>query len=465
MGQKVEAPRLRDALLVAWVGGATLLPFLGQAHSVSSHETRHAEIAREMAASGDFLIPRLLGQPYYDKLPLMSAVTAVLFRAAGEPSIALARLPSAMAAMAGAMLLYGIGCTFADRRSARLAALGVLGVQGYQYVARNARPDMVFSAMILLACFASIRALCTDRGRGAGFAIAGAACAAASALKGPLAWVFCALFPCVAWLCGEGIRRPRALDGVAFAAGFVAAAATWLLPVLLRDGGAYLWGFVSQPDLTTWHLADSVRRFHWPWLYGAIGLLPLAPLLPIAAGDARRRGLRPALAIALAMLVVLSIIPKKRMHYAAPVLPFLALAVAEAARRGADARAWRAAQALAAIGLIASPLYFGIVLPVVSPGEDAENVVARRLLGRLDARSPIVCFGHMAERLAFVGRRDQVSEFTDAESLARAMRLRGREAYVVLPDPPRLPVPGALRRIDEVESPAGSWRIYRVDSG
>ncbi len=49
MGQKVEAPRLRDALRVALVGGATLLPFLGQAHSVSSHETRHAEIAREMA--------------------------------------------------------------------------------------------------------------------------------------------------------------------------------------------------------------------------------------------------------------------------------------------------------------------------------------------------------------------------------------------------------------------------------
>ncbi len=187
--------------------------------------------------------------------------------------------------------------------------------------------------MVLLACFTSIRALGTDRFRGVGFAVAGAACAAGSALKGPLAWVFCALFPYVAWLCGRGIRRARAFDWAAFAVGFVAAAAAWVLPVVQRDGGAYLWAFVSQPDLTTWRVTDSLRRFHWPWLYSAIGLLPLAPLLPVAARDARRHGLQPALAIALGMLVVLSIIPKKRMHYTAPALPFLALAVAEAAGR------------------------------------------------------------------------------------------------------------------------------------
>ena len=461
----MDKPRLRDTLFIALVGAATLLPFLGQTHEVSSHEIRHAEIGREMATSGDFLIPTLLGRPYRDKLPLMSAAVALLFRAAGEPSMALARLPSALAAIGGAMLLYGIGCALADRRAARLGALGVLGVQGYQDLARTARPDMLFTATLLLACFASIRALSRGGERGSGWAIAGAACAAASFLKGPLAWAFCGLFPYAVWLCGDGLRRPRTSDWATFAAGFTAAAATWVVPVVLRDGGVYLWSFLTQPDLTTWHLTDSLRRCHWPSIYGFIGFLPLAPLLPIAAMDARRRGLRPPLAIALGMLVVLSIIPKKRMHYSVPLLPFLALAVAEAARCSIDPRWWRAARGLAAIGLVAAPLYFGFVLPRLRPDEDPESVAARRILEGIEPASPIVCFGEMAERLAFVGRRGDVSAVTDGDSLAREIRRRGRGTYLVLPQPSDLSAPADFRLASDVESPAGRWRIYQVDSG
>jgi 4-amino-4-deoxy-L-arabinose transferase-like glycosyltransferase len=460
----VEKPRLRDVALVALVGAATLLPFLGQTHLVSSHEIRHAEIGREMAASGDFLIPTLLGEPYHDKLPLMTAAVALLFHAAGEPSIALARLPSAIAAIAGTVLLYGIGCTLADRRAARFAAIGVLGLQGYQDVARTARPDMLFAAVMLLACFASIRALSRDRDGGSGFAIAGAACAAGSALKGPLAWAFCGLFAYAAWLYGEGIRRPRISDWAAFAAGFAVATATWVLPVVHRDGGgAYLQGFVTQPDLTTWHLVDSFRRFHWPWLYGAVGLLPLALLLPLVVKDTHHRGLRPPLAIALGLLLVLSFIPKKRMHYSAPALPFLALAIAEAVGHGLGPRGRRAARALTAIGLVSAPFYFGVVLPRLRPGEDVENVAAHRILEHLEPTSPIVCFGEMAERLAFLGRRNEVSAFFDGDGLAREIARRGRGAYVVQPSD--FPPPADPRLIGDVESSEGSWRIYRVDSG
>jgi 4-amino-4-deoxy-L-arabinose transferase-like glycosyltransferase len=413
-----------------------------------------------MAASGDFLIPTLLGRPYQDKLPLMSSTVALLYRAAGEPSIALARLPSALAGIAGAILLYGIGCTLAGRHAALLAAIGVLVLQGYQDVARTARPDMLFVAAILLACCTSIRALSSNAKLG-GFAIAGAACAAASALKGPLAWVFCALFPYAAWLYGESVRRPRVSDWVAFVVGFAAAAAIWVIPVVDRDGGTYLWSFLTQPDLTTWHLVDSVRRLHWPWIYGAIGLLPLAPLLPLAVKDALRQGLRPPLAIALGMLMVLSIIPKKRMHYSAPVLPFLVLAIAESVGRRDDLRTRRAALALVAIGLVSALLYFALVVPRLRPGEDVENVAARRILERLDPVAPVVCFGEMAERLAFIGRRAEVSEITDDASLFREIKRRGSSASVVLPN--TYPFPANLRPTTEVETPVGSWRIYRVD--
>ncbi|MBM3890800.1 MAG: hypothetical protein FJ388_16950, partial [Verrucomicrobia bacterium] len=78
-----------ELLLITAVGLATLLPFIGQTRDLSSREIRHAEIAREMAVSGDFLVPTLLGRPYCDKPPVLHAAAALLYRVAGEPSMAL----------------------------------------------------------------------------------------------------------------------------------------------------------------------------------------------------------------------------------------------------------------------------------------------------------------------------------------------------------------------------------------
>jgi len=463
---------LRDVLLIAVVGAATLLPFLGQGHAVSSHEIRHAEIAREMAQSGNFLIPTLLGHPYRDKPPVLSAAIAILFRSNGEPSIALARLPCALAAVAGAILLYGLGCTLTERRAALLAALGVLGVQGYQDMARTARPDMIFTLAILTAALASIRALEPSRTRRAalGFAVAGAACTVASLLKGPLAWAFCALFPYLAWLRATGLRFPGIRDWLAFAAGITAAAAIWVIPVLLLDRGVYLASFLTQPDLTTWHLVDTFRRIHWPWMYGLVSLLPLTLFLPVVVVDARKRGLGAPLAIALAMLVVLSLIPKKRMHYQLPVYPFLALGVADAVvrftgRRSIERTAW----ALVALSLVAGPLYYGVLLPHLRPGEDPDVAAARQILAETIPTQRIIAVGQIAETIAFVGRRADVLEETTGEDIVDALNPSASGALIVVDrseqgilDPVRARM--GLDEVRRIEGDHRTWLVYRAPS-
>jgi 4-amino-4-deoxy-L-arabinose transferase-like glycosyltransferase len=461
---------LRDVLLIAAVGAATLLPFLGQTHAISSHEIRHAEIGREMAESGNYLIPTLLGHPYRDKPPVLSAAIALLFRWHGEPSIGLARLPSAVAAVVGALLLYGLGCTLAEPRSALLSALGVLGVQGYQNMARTARPDMIFALAILTGALGSIRALEPGRAhRGpTGFAVAGAACAVASLLKGPLAWAFCALFPYLAWLRGPGLRRPGARDWLVFAIGFAAAAAIWALPVVIADLGVYLASFLTQPDLTTWHLSDTFGRIHWPWMYGVVGLLPLALFLPVVAADARKRGVAAPLAIALGMLVVLSLIPKKRMHYQLPVYPFLALGVAEAIVRFSGRR-WteRAAWVLVVLSLAAGPFYYGALLPLFSPGEDPEVAAARKILAETNASERIIAVGQIAETIAFVGRRADVFERTTTDEIVGALRASPTSALLVVArseqavlDPVRTRF--LLDEVAHIEGERRTWLVFRA---
>src|SRR5205814_4695756 len=115
----------RDVCLVVAVGLATLLPYLGQTRDIAARELRHAEIAREMAESGDLLVPTLFGREYAEKPPVMHAMIAGLYRLAGGPSLTLARLPSVLAAIAGALAVYGIGVVLSGRQVALLAALSL----------------------------------------------------------------------------------------------------------------------------------------------------------------------------------------------------------------------------------------------------------------------------------------------------------------------------------------------------
>jgi 4-amino-4-deoxy-L-arabinose transferase-like glycosyltransferase len=67
-------------------------------------EGRNAEVAREMAASGDVVIPHLAGMPYLDKPPLLFAAAAACIRVLGHTPLA-ARLPATVAALLTLLLL------------------------------------------------------------------------------------------------------------------------------------------------------------------------------------------------------------------------------------------------------------------------------------------------------------------------------------------------------------------------
>jgi len=71
---------------------------------IDPDEGRNAEVAREMAAGGDVVIPHLAGMPYLDKPPLLFAAAACAIRALGPTPLA-ARLPSILAALATLLLL------------------------------------------------------------------------------------------------------------------------------------------------------------------------------------------------------------------------------------------------------------------------------------------------------------------------------------------------------------------------
>ena len=133
-----------------------LFGHLGAMGLTGPDEPRYGWIARAMAETGDWVTPRLYGQPWFEKpvLYYWVAATGFLFHLPAEWA---ARLPSALAALATALAIgwlgwrhYG-GETKLPQNAAILAPLIFSTSVAAIGFARAATPDMAFSAAITLA--------------------------------------------------------------------------------------------------------------------------------------------------------------------------------------------------------------------------------------------------------------------------------------------------------------------------
>ena len=118
-----ENKTIRDLLGIVVVGIIVCFSFLNREVAWGSHESRHAVITAEMVESHDFLVPRLLGELYPDKPPVMHNAIALLYRLTGKVSMLQARIPSAIAGIVSALALYGIARLLHDRRTALFCGL------------------------------------------------------------------------------------------------------------------------------------------------------------------------------------------------------------------------------------------------------------------------------------------------------------------------------------------------------
>ncbi len=109
------------AILVAAV---MLFSGLGSIPLMQPDEGRNAEVGREMATSGSWLVPTLEGHPYLDKPAAYFAAVAVCIRLFGTNEWAV-RLPSALC---GALILWMIYAFTRRRYDGPTAALAVIAV-------------------------------------------------------------------------------------------------------------------------------------------------------------------------------------------------------------------------------------------------------------------------------------------------------------------------------------------------
>lgn len=406
-GNKPSRIFILDVLLLLAISAAVIFPALGQNRNWSSREIRHAEIIREMAESGDYLVPKLLGETYYDKPPIMHAAAAVLTRVAGGPGMTIVRTPSAIAGILGILAAYGLGLLLFDRRTALLGALVLTGTAGYTLMARQARPDMVLCLLILLS------SLCLGLGmrnqkystRALYFVLAGVCAGGGIVTKGPYGILFPVFFLLFAPFRRKDLSRPR-WGWISIVIGIVVALSLWAVPAYLRDGGEYLHRVVFQPDLDVMNNEGQRWDYFYYFLPGVLYTMPVILFLPLAIVDLRRRGYSAPLAIAGAIFVVISFVHQKRTHYLLPLYPFLALGIASCLVHYREKMpiVKKGMWIVIPLSIAVTPVYFSIIQPILHPAADLDMVISRETLRVIEPDAIVYCV-KSDEALAWVGKQ------------------------------------------------------------
>jgi 4-amino-4-deoxy-L-arabinose transferase-like glycosyltransferase len=306
---------------------------LGVPGLMDPDEGRYAEIAREMLLLKDWLIPHLNLAPYLEKPPLVYWLTSLSCAAFGLTEWA-ARLPSALAALAGLYLAFGLGRFLWGERQGFWGAMVLATCGGYVILARLLTLDMVFTFFLNLSIALGYLALSRERPRL--WLWAYLALALAVLVKGPVALVLVGLI----WGAVAFLKGRQAAYALIRPAGWVLSAAVvlpwfvyvaWRIPEFLRF---FLW----ENHVTRYVSGASFHAEPW-WYFGPVllglllpwtGLVPwaLARRTPINAGD------RLFLIIwAGVILAFFSISRGKLATYILPALLPLALLVGEALAR------------------------------------------------------------------------------------------------------------------------------------
>jgi len=146
------------------VAGLWFCALLGLRSLGNPDEGRYTEIPREMAASGDFVTPRLNGVKYFEKPPLVYWLSALTIRQFGVNEFT-ARLWGGLFAVLGVLLTYAAARLIHDRASGIWAAIVLATTLMYFVMSQIILLDMAVAVTMSGALFAFILAMREPPGR------------------------------------------------------------------------------------------------------------------------------------------------------------------------------------------------------------------------------------------------------------------------------------------------------------
>jgi len=356
-------------LLRIWalVAAIALAVHLGGYPLFDADEGRNGEVGREMAATNDYVMPRLDGMPYLDKPIVYFAAEAAAMEVLGATEVA-ARLPAYLFTLATAALLFWFARRVWGPEAGWTAVIAYLAMPLTLAFARTVIFDSALCFFIVAAIIAFYLAV---EARAAGerllrwSVLAWAAIGAGVLTKGPVA---IALPLLIAIPYAVTRRAFRALWSWWGLVAFVAIIAPWVWAVsqVVPDFLHYVLVTETAQRLATkalkrtgppWYFIPYLVGGAMPWSIAAFFALRRDP----ADGATPANAPRPRLYVLLWIIIpflFFSISQSKRPQYILPVMPAVALLIAQfwpSMRRVTAVRVAAIVILVLAVALLAAP--------------------------------------------------------------------------------------------------------------
>ena len=364
-------PRGLGAAAAALLVAVFLLPVFLDTPLLDPDEGLHAAIAREMVEGGDWVTPRLLGEPFLDKPALYFWALAACVKAIGPNELAI-RLPGlffgALGALAAGLLARRVFGRTAGVLAGVFQASALLPL-ALTEIAVHDIALVPWTTFAVLAFYAASQAA-TTRGTLAWGAVAGVWIGLALLTKA-LTGVALVGLPVALWCVGQRQLRPALLGaGVLGLLVGGAIAAPWYAAMEAANPGYLHYYFVERHLLG--YATTSQLHGQRPWWYylpflaaGSLPWLPYAcrPLRMLARAWKHRertpetRGVWLLVTWVAADTAFLSFAGSKLVTYVLPVFPAVAVlaahAWADALEAGTPTAGWRASHVVACASMAA----------------------------------------------------------------------------------------------------------------
>lgn len=301
---------------------------LGDIGLMSFNEARRALPAQAMFMNGDWLLPRLNGDLYLTKPPLLywlAASASFLFGAANEWAV---RLPSALAATATVWMVYRYALRQFGAWPALFSAQLLIANVTFAMFARRAEIEMLLTALCAGALLAAIHYI-RDGGNRGWIYLSYLLLALAMLTKGPLVLLFVTLPLLLVAIyqkdqrCWQVLRSPLGW-GI-----FVLVGLSWYAVVTWRLGPE-IWASIAHRDMLEKIQGDGAKPPYSYLLWILMDFLPVAFLLFVRPVNIWRRckgrtDYMVLLAAVVVPLLIFSLFNNKHAKYFLPAYPLLAV--------------------------------------------------------------------------------------------------------------------------------------------
>ena len=274
-GRQARNQRIVAALAMMTVA-ALYLTGLTRMGMYSVDEPRYADIARTMARTGDWITPKLWGQPWFEKPPLLYWMSAVGFKLGLGDDLS-PRLPLALLSVSFLVFFYRRLSVVFDRPAAGYATAMLATSAGWLAYSHVAVTDVP-----LTACFTAALLLALPGSDGAGErgpARVAAALALGLAMLAKSLPPLILFVPILVWDRRNWRRWFLSWPLVVF----LAVATPWHWISVVRNGQEFLYELFIRQQFGRFFSAE--RQHQQPWWfyakYAPVLLFPWFPLLPL----------------------------------------------------------------------------------------------------------------------------------------------------------------------------------------